>query len=87
MPVRIAEQDMIDSDEEDLFKDKPPMEREERRPQENLLASPVPKSEEEKALDALKSLEEVSQEEEKKEEEKGSGDKSPAGFGAEPHSF
>jgi DNA polymerase-3 subunit beta len=81
MPVRITEQDMIDSDEEDLFKDKPPVEREEKRPQENLLASPVPKTEEEKALDALKFLEEVSQE----KEEKGSGDESPAGYGAEPH--
>jgi DNA polymerase-3 subunit beta len=81
MPVRIAEQDMIDPDEEDLFKDKPPVERAERRPQENLLASPPKQSEEEKALDALRSLEEVSQE----TKEEGSGDESPAGYGAEPH--
>jgi DNA polymerase-3 subunit beta len=65
MPVRITEQDMIDPDDEDLFKDKDPVERAEKKQQmqESLLVPPAAKSEEEKALDALKSLEEVSEKE------------------------
>jgi DNA polymerase-3 subunit beta len=57
MPVRITEQDVFDPDEEDLFEDAPPVERQERK-------NP-PK--EDPTLEALRSLEEISRENEKEE--------------------
>jgi DNA polymerase-3 subunit beta len=58
MPIKITEQDMIDSDDEDVFEDEPPIERKERK---NPSASlPL----ENTVIEALKSLEEVSRENE-----------------------